>query len=103
MGDISVRIQVDGKFPDRQRLNEPSNLVPTSSIYRNSYDFGPAVTGSLAQYVESGEFGFARRTPRCPKIQKQRTADERGQVHRPSGETEYQSRGQHLGGEITVN
>ena len=54
MGDISVRIQVDWKFPDRQRLNEPSNLVPTYSIYRNSYDFGPAVTGSLAQCVESG-------------------------------------------------
>ena len=103
MGDISVRIQVDGKFPDRQRLNEPSNLVPTSSIYRNSYDFGPAVTGSLAQYVESGEFGFARRTPRCPKIQKQRTADERGQVHRPPARLNIRAEGSILCGEITVN
>lgn len=103
MGDISVRIQVDWKFPDRQRLNEPSNLVPTYSIYRNSYDFGPAVTGSLAQCVESGEFGFARRTPRCPKIQKQRTAMNVVRSTDPPARLNIRAEGSILCGEITVN
>ena len=103
MGDISVRIQVDGKFPDRQRLNEPSNLVPTYSIDRNSYDFGPAVTGSLAQYVERGEFGFAAAHHAAQKFRSSRRPMNVVRSTDPPARLNIRAEGSILCGEITVN